>query len=127
MGNGCRITRYDTLVSACSKMSEGNPGALNVLMRLIDEGGAIDPDAFMGGMSNVFDLDTNKIYGSSIWILYKDICGEDLRKMIAVLRSVQLGFLCNSALLSAIEGNGKINVDSFVKQVEDRLPNFSRG
>jgi len=51
------------------KMSEGNPGAISVLGRLM-----IVPT----GLMSILDLDDMNIRGSQIWVAYKDYCGEDI-------------------------------------------------
>jgi hypothetical protein len=124
-----RIQLNDTEVSAIAKMSEGNPCALTVLCMIVEDGAEIDPDGFMGGFGAVLSLDTHRIYGSRIWMLYKDVCGEDLRVTLAILRAVQLGFLSEVDLRSAIEGSGMdhvLDVPALVAKVEERLPNFQR-
>lgn len=128
-----RIQLADRVGSALSKMSDGNIGAITVLGRIIKEGGAIDPDDLMGGFGNVLSLDTIGLYGSSIWLLYKDICGEDLRMMVGVLRAWQLGFISDRELRHAVEGARtglenppKIDVSALVAKVEARLPAFQR-
>lgn len=93
-----RIKLHDSMMDIMVKLSEGNPGALHVCMRLLKEGAAIDPLAFAGGLSNLLSLDTNGIYGSRIWVLYKDICGENLANMVALLRAHQLGMVRKSEL-----------------------------
>lgn len=123
-----RIKLSDTGLSATMKMAESNAGAIAVLAKSLAQGGDIDPDSFMGGMANLLDLDTNRIYGTRIWMLYKDVCGQDLRVMTAILRSVQLGFLPITKLQYAIDNCGDgIDVPDFVAQVEKRLPNFKKG
>jgi hypothetical protein len=52
------------------KMSEGNPGAISVLMRLL--GG--DPQSVM----RILDLDDMNMRGSQIWVAFKDYAGQDL-------------------------------------------------
>lgn len=97
------------------KMADGNPGAATVMARLATEGPKIDPDAAYGPFSAILGLDCDGIYGPDIWILYKDICGESLTRMVAVLRAVQLGFTTN------VE---KKDVDGLLDQVQKRLPRF---
>lgn len=48
-------------------MSEGNPGAITVLMQLVVQ----DPLLML-------TLNDMNIRGSQIWVGYKDVCGEDL-------------------------------------------------
>lgn len=124
---GSRIQLTDTVMSMAIKMSDGNPGALTVVAQIIKSGGEIDPDGFMGGAGAVLGLDTHRIYGSRIWMLYKDVCCGDLRVTLALLRSVQLGFLSESALNHAIDNYGDgVDVPALVAQVEERLPNFQK-
>ena len=123
-----RIQLTDNTISAITKMSDGNPGAVTVLMELLNEGGKIDPDDFMGGLGSVLALDTLGIYGSSIWVLYKDVCGQEVNKMIAVLRSHQLGFISGNLIFQAsderIKSRELIDVDSLYSKVKERLPRF---
>lgn len=122
-----RIQLTDTAMSAAMKMSDGNPGALTVLARMFKEGAEIDPDDAMGAIGNMLSLDTLGIYGPRIWMLYKDVCGEDLRVTCAILRANQLGFLRESDLNRAIDNYGEgIDVPDLVAKVENRLPNFKR-
>ncbi len=122
-----RITVDDSSMSAVIKMVEGNPGATVVCAHIMKQGESIDPDAFMGGVGTILWMDTLEIYGTKIWMLFKDVCGEDLVKMLGVLRAVQLGYLSEDQLHRAIQsyGNG-IDVDDLLKQVQERLPNFGQ-
>ena len=56
-----RIELTDSMNDMLFKMSEGNPGGLNVLMGLMDR----DPLVFLA-------LDDMNIRGTQIWIGYKD-------------------------------------------------------
>lgn len=56
-----------SLTSAMFALSEGNAGALNVLMQLMQD-----------NPMQIFICDSKRLYGSRIWMLYKDICGEDI-------------------------------------------------
>jgi hypothetical protein len=120
-----RITPEDTEISAVMKLAEGNPGAATVCIRLLEEAGDIDTDGFLGGLGTLLSLDTENVYGPSIWMLYKDVCKESIWRTIAVLRSCQLGFLSNTALHHAINNYGEgINLEELVKKVTDRLDGF---
>lgn len=127
MRRKARIELTDTGMSACVKMSDGNPGAITVMALMLKEGGAIDPDDFFGGLGAVLALDTHGIYGSRIWKLYKDVCGQDLRVTLAILRSVQLGFLDEGELNHAIDNNGEgLDIPALVTKVEEHLPSFQK-
>ncbi|MFZ2432508.1 MAG: hypothetical protein WAW57_15320 [Lutibacter sp.] len=127
-----KINLSDSTMDIVLKMSEGNPGAMNAIMQMLDsKSNEIDPDAFMGGVLKVLALDTLGIYGSDIYVLHNDICDRDMIKMFAVLRAHQLGFLNGSVLADACHkqdysGKQMIDVEKLYKQVIDELPNFKR-
>ena len=120
-----RIEITDSTMDIIVKMAEGSPGAVTVLTRMLKDGAKIDPQSFAGGVGAVLGLDTHKIYGSRIWMLYKDVCGEDLTKTLAVLRACQLGKLSDIAMQHAIDFRGEgIDVDDLVKVVKAELKEF---
>jgi len=121
-----RIKLDDTFNEVMIKMAEGNPGGLTVMIQLMKNEAEIDPDCWLAPLGSILFMDTLGIYGSEIWILYKDICGEKLPVMIAILRAVQLGFYSQDDLIAAIKSHGKIAVDieGLAKKVKERLPAF---
>lgn len=122
-----KLTLNDTVQDVIVKMSEGNPGAMTVCMGLLREGGGIDPDGVTGGLGLVLHLDSLGLYGSHIWMLYKDVCGHDLTKMCAILRGWQLGQLREDVIHHAIENRGEgIDCDDVLAKVQDRLPAFGQ-
>lgn len=53
--------------------------------------------------------------------------GEDLVKMLAVLRSVQLGITSKDVVCYAIDNRGQgLDVEDVVSKVKDRLKSFGR-
>lgn len=126
------IKLEDTIEEIMIKMSEMssggfNPGALTVLVKMIKDGQDIDRDDAFGGLGPIVLMDSWGIYGEKIWMLYKDVCGEDLAKTIGIIRSCQLGMISQSQLITAIENYGDgINVDELLTLVRQRLPNFQR-
>jgi hypothetical protein len=121
-----KIELTDNGISATNKISEMNPGAMKVCISLLENAEEVDPDNALGGIGCLLSLDAHGIYGASIWMLYKDVCGEDIVKTIAVLRSVQLGLLEESKLIHAIENRGDgIIVDDLYNLVKERLPAFN--
>lgn len=119
-----KLDLTDTVQTALFKMSEGNPGGLTVMMQMMQHGDAIDPDGFMGGFGAIMWLDTYEIYGSRIWILYKDVCGCNLLNTFAMIRACQLGFISSTKLNNAIDGKEQVDVADFLQQVKNRLPAF---
>ena len=102
-----RITLSDNTMSAIMKLSGGNPGAVTVVVSLLRDGETIDPDAALGGLAQLLALDSHGIYESEIWMLFKDVCDQDLTKVVLPLRACQLGFLSERELKNAITGNGR--------------------
>lgn len=122
-----RIELTDTAPDVLQKMSEGNPGALTVCIQLMKQGGDIDPDDVLGGLGKVLTLDTLGVYGPRIWMLYKDVCGQSLPRMVALLRGWQLSVVSKAQLRRAIDNRGEgLDVDDVLVQVQKRLPDFWR-
>ncbi len=120
-----RIKGTDSMMNVVMKMSEENSGAITVCMEILEKTKEIDPDCAFEGLGTMLSLDTYNIYGSRIWMLYKDVCKQDIVKTIAMLRACQLGILSRDSLNYAIDNYGKgIDVDSLYKQVKEQLPNF---
>ena len=125
-----RIQLTDSTLDVITKMSEGNPGALTVIMQLLSSE-KIDPDSALGGLGNILSLDSYGIYGSDIYIFHNDICDRKINKMIAVLRAVQLGFFSSHKLRTACakqdrSGKNDVPVDILYQMVKEALPNFDK-
>jgi hypothetical protein len=122
-----RIGANDTLKDTLIKLAEGNPGAINVMMQIVNKAAIIDPDSALGPFGCLLNLDSFGIYGSRIWMLYKDVCDEDITKTIALLRAVQLGILSRLDIQRAIDNRGNdIDVDTIIELVKIGLPNFGK-
>lgn len=127
MNQASRIQLTDTPQSALIKMADGNPGAINALIQLYQCDA--DKDSAFGGFGSILSLDTHGIYGTDVYVLWSDICGRDTVKMVAVLRSVQLGLFSESILKDACSrqdrsGKDMVPVDDLYRQVKEQLPNF---
>lgn len=68
-----KISLDMSVLDIVTEMSEGNPGALTVMMDLISK----NPDS---GVFTLLHLDDMNIRGSQIWVGYKDYAGEDIAK-----------------------------------------------
>jgi len=107
------------------EMAEGNPGAVTVMMLIMDNSKRVDPDNIMGGLGVILSLDTHEIYGPRIWMLYKDVAGQDIGITLGLLRAVQLGFLSERKLNTAINDNGEgLDIPNLIEQVQAQLPAF---
>lgn len=119
-----RINLDMTTIEIAMALSDGNPGAVNVIAQILKNGTEIDPDSMFGGMGALLYLDTYGLYGPDIWILYKDVCGENLARVIALLRATQMGIIGKGALLGAIASPNSLEVDSVIAKVKEKLPNL---
>ena len=115
------------VVAELSRENGGyNPGALAVCMDILTKGSAIDP-ACMSPFLPLLSLDSHRIYGSRIWMLFKDVCGQDIAKTLGLLRAVQLGFMSGRDLDFAIDNRGQgVDVAAMVAKVKERLPDFGK-
>lgn len=122
-----RIGLNDTMMLALQKMAGGNPGAITVMMEMVKESPKIDPQRLMGGLGPILSLDSEDIYEERIWMLYKDLCGQDIVKTLACLRASQLGIITTTQLSKSINGQDKsFNADDILKKVKERLEDFDK-
>lgn len=127
MNENIRIELDDSPRDMIMKMSDGNPGALSVMMMLLRNEKVIDPMDWAGPIGPLINMDSHGIYGSRIWMLYKDVCEEDLVNIHACLRGVQLGIISEDVLNYAIDNRGiGIDVPDILTKVMERLPKFNR-
>ena len=77
-----KITSDMSIMDLMMVMSEGNPGALTVLMQMIQ-----DPR----GSMDILLLDTLDIRGSKVWMLYSDSCGKNEGKFNRTLMALRCG------------------------------------
>ena len=123
-----RIKLTDNTMDVVVKMSDGNPGAINILMQMLQPNN-IDPDNGLGGLGAILMLDSLGIYGTDIYVLNNDICERNLAKMLATLRAVQLGLFSGDVLKDAAHrqdysGRELVPVDELYEKVKEKLPNF---
>lgn len=91
MGNE-KITGDMNMMDMMMVMSEGNPGALNVLMGMMR-----DPRSIM----DILLLDSLDIRGSKIWMLFSDSCGKNTGKFNRTLMALR----CGAYSQEEIQGN----------------------
>lgn len=123
-----RIKLTDSTMDVVTKMSEGNVGAMHVLMQMLTPN-TIDPDSWLGGLGAILILDSLGIYGTDIYVLNNDICMRDLPKTLAVIRAVQLGLFSGDILKDACHrqdysGRKLVPVEELYTKVKEKLPNF---
>ena len=130
-----RLTDLNMLLNpvlGAAALADGNPGALNVLLQLAETATTTDPDNAFGAAGPMQMLDSLGIYGSSIWVLFKDVCGSDLTRTHAVLRAAQLGLLRHADIQEGVTRDTptklsdlREKVENIVATVQETLPNFA--
>ena len=125
-----RIKLSDSIVDMVTEMAEGNPGAARVLVAIMNKTPAIDPQNVFKGTGVILFLDTLRIYGAQIWVLYKYICNEELPMMLALLRAVQLGIVTEDNVREALRTfdttrEHNLDLEDIMKQVQVQLSEFN--
>lgn len=82
-----KIEMSDNFGEIIIKLSEGNPGAMSFLFE-IAKAKNNDPSQFLG---TFLVLDTIKLYGSYLYMLWNDCCERNLEKSLKVIELYQNG------------------------------------
>jgi hypothetical protein len=96
-----RLSLADNPIQAITKMSEGSPGAVTVLVELMKSEPAIDPESDLGGIGSIMAMDDLGIYGSHIWILFKDVCKSNVGNVVTLFRATRLGLIDSQKVVEA--------------------------
>lgn len=70
-----KIGLADGQIDVMVKMAEGNPGAINVIMQVLDHVGEF-------GLLELLNMDDMDMRGCAIWIGYKDVCNCDIAEFV---------------------------------------------
>ena len=120
-----KIEANDSIEDVLVKLSEGNPGALSVIVQIIKQANKINPACNF--TIYLLILDTLKIHGSKIWMLYKDVCDQNLINTLGILMAYQLGNISELELKAAINNYGKnINIEDIMGFVRTQVPDFTK-
>ena len=123
------------VVEQIKGLSQGNISARSILKLLIEEGGFIDPDSELGGVTYIYLLEKLEIQGFEISILYHQVCSENLVNMMALLLAYQLNvagihqFRLRHAvrnLESCQEQYGIFDFEKIIGAVQQKHPNFNK-
>jgi hypothetical protein len=122
-----KIGLEDTTMDAITKVSDGVPGAVSVILQLMHINPKVDPQDFAGSMGPLFTLDSYGIYGSEIWMLYKDVCKQNAVHTLGMLRACQMGILPIADLKHAINNYGEgVDVETYHEKVRKQLRDFDK-
>lgn len=101
-----RLSDQDSYEEGIIKLSEGNPGAMTVLVKSIVACVArdgVERGPILAGMV-FYALDVKEVYGEAIWILFKDTCGQDIDVFIDKTLEAPAGGV--EGVLRALLGGG---------------------
>ncbi len=114
-------------------LADGNPGAITAMIGLMEASPKVDPQDAFGAMGPLISLDELAIYGTDVWVLFKDVCGQDTTCTLAVLRAHQLGILTSKEIKEALTQGGseektalRDRAETIVEDVQARLDEFAQ-
>ena len=115
-----RLELKDSLLEILTKMGEGNPGAIRVISEVLKLGNLYDP--YVPSAMYFVQLDIIGYYGSAIWELYKDVCGESIPRLLTYLRGTQLGLIKPFGYMEE-----SLDFDKLLIGIQEKLPRFLEG
>jgi hypothetical protein len=124
------LTGEDSIMDIPKKMSDGNVGALMILMGILTETPKIDPQDMFEGLGPIMQLDEMGIHGTDIYTLGSKQCNGDIRELIMLLRANQMGFIGADKLRKiAADELGRVRLsqeemDKLNEKVCERLEQF---
>lgn len=77
-----KITGDMSIITMVKTMSNGNPGAFSVLMKMLSK---------PTGLLDILSLDSMDIRGEKIWLLFNDCCNQDMNKFDKTLKVLRCG------------------------------------
>lgn len=84
-----RIHPADNVQEGLVKMAEGNPGAATCMVAMLQK----NDWKTLDGMTNIVMLDQMGLYGSELYMLWNDCCGQDLNELENVILNWHVGNL----------------------------------
>ena len=75
----------------------------------------------------IMGFDTQEIYGSNIWVLYSDVCHQNIVYLLAVMRAVQLGKKTQAWLRNLIRERKPAECEEILQGIMGHLTEFNRG
>jgi hypothetical protein len=70
-------------------------------------------------------MDDWGLYGSQIWMVFKDVCGQSIEGVIALFRAHQLGILSEKELQQIIDKDELYDFIPIIAAIQKELPTFA--
>lgn len=110
----------ESIQDSIIKLSKQNPGAIRVLVDLYKSAKTIDPYITYPSYM-LLNLDTAELYGSDIWILYKDICKKSYVCTHTGIRATQMGIIQGKQLKEGFD------FPETLERVQEKLDGYAKG
>lgn len=120
-----RIKLEDDVRTAIIKLGGGNPGGLTVCMNIIKY--IVENPSLGLNEGFLLLLDDFEIYESDIWVLFKDICGQDIGQTINVISATQQSILSKEELrLAIVNGRESRKCGLDLNYINDQLAKLTK-
>lgn len=122
-----RVNHKMNLMEAVQAVSNGIPGTIAVLARVMKEYPKYDPENSMGIFGYIFTMDMFQIYDEGLWIIHSRLCDMQIVKTIAILRALQLGLITPREINNLLQSN-LVSLDFLIliTEIRTKVPNFAQ-
>jgi hypothetical protein len=103
MSKSYRVSEGDEFSEAIGKMADGNLGAA---VAMIEIGNAAEKSG-SNPVVPLIQMSKVGLRGSSIWMLYKDVCAKDPDRVVDILQRWEMGEISIEKLHHAINNRGE--------------------
>ena len=102
----------DGLNNILINMSEGNPGSLRVLFEILEA----KKNDILASLEVFSTLNDMKLYGSHLYMLWNDCCGNDINKTLLVIQKYREGKITDDDINERIKNVGYgLSFDDLIK------------
>lgn len=124
--NSAHVGLLEDYPEAAARMSQGNPGAVNVLIKLHNNMHHIDPES-LTPLFMLKLLDTLGIYGPNIWNLFAYVCDRDIFKFHTAVRAAGFSFISPKQFYESIDQRKALfDHKDVLQQLQTILRGFGR-
>ena len=111
-----KLAISDSKMDMIMKMGNGNPGAMNIIMNMLDG----DMDKTSKNVMLLCHLDHFEVYGSDLYVLFNDVCHQSPGDFEYLIRAAQMGLVTKEQLHEACRWGqnrcfGEISFDVYEK------------
>lgn len=120
-----RIELNDTIFDAIAKLADKDPAVMEIIATVVRDADQYDlmsgGPGLPGGFMYLLHIDTDHFYGSRFRTLFEKVAGGDSLNTLALIRSIQMGYLSRSEVDAAIQDERPIDTEPLLKRLRERL------